>query len=169
MTYWGNALLYSLLVLVTKLCPSLCDPMDCSPPGSSAHEILQARILEWVAILLSRGSSPLRNQTQGSCVAGIFFTIWPLGKPIIFLESLFHSHLNELTSYNCKTLRKQYKRNLKISGTSLAVQGLRLCALKARDAGSVLCQRTKILHAAQREKNKRNLKFFSKSASNSKS
>ena len=77
----------------------------------------------------------------------------PLGKPIIFLESLFHSHLNELTSYNYKTLRKQYKRNLKLSGTSLAVQGLRLCALKTRDAGSVSGQRNKILHAAQRKKN----------------
>ena len=37
-------------VLVTQLCPTLCDPMDCSPPGSSAHGILQARILEWTAI-----------------------------------------------------------------------------------------------------------------------
>ena len=43
--------------LVTKLCLTLCDPMDCSPPGSSVHGILQARILEWVAIPFSRGSS----------------------------------------------------------------------------------------------------------------
>ena len=42
---------------VTQLCPTLCDPMDCSPPGSSIHGILQARILEWVAISFSRGSS----------------------------------------------------------------------------------------------------------------
>ena len=41
--------------LVAQVCPSLCDPMDCSPPGSSAHGILQARILEWVAICFSRG------------------------------------------------------------------------------------------------------------------
>ena len=39
---------------VTQSCPTLCDPVDCSPPGSSVHEILQARILEWVAILFSR-------------------------------------------------------------------------------------------------------------------
>ena len=37
-------------VLVTQLCPTLCDPIDCSPPGSSVHGIFQARILEWVAI-----------------------------------------------------------------------------------------------------------------------
>ena len=45
-------------------CPTLCDSMDCSPPGSSVHEILQARILEWVAMPFSRGSSPPRDQTQ---------------------------------------------------------------------------------------------------------
>ena len=43
-------------------CPTLCDPMDCSPPGSSVHEILQLRILEWVAIFSSRGSSRTRDQ-----------------------------------------------------------------------------------------------------------
>ena len=43
-------------VLVTPLCPTLCDPTDCSPPGSSVHGILQARILQWVAIPFSRGS-----------------------------------------------------------------------------------------------------------------
>ena len=55
---------------------TLCDPMDCSPPGSSVHGILQARILEWVAISFSRGSSQPRDRTQVSCIAGRFFTIW---------------------------------------------------------------------------------------------
>ena len=50
--------------------------MDCSLPGSSVHGILQARILEWEAILFSRGSSWLRDQTQVSCTAGRFFTVW---------------------------------------------------------------------------------------------
>ena len=45
---------------------SFCNPMDCSPPGSSVHEILQARILEWVAVSFSRGSSRPRDQTQVS-------------------------------------------------------------------------------------------------------
>ena len=56
-----------LCVLHAQLCPTLCDPMDCSPPGSSVHGILQARILEWVAIPFSRGSSQPRDQTQVSC------------------------------------------------------------------------------------------------------
>ena len=48
--------------LVTQSCPTLCDPIDYSPPGSSAHGFLQARILELVAIPFSRGSSQPRNQ-----------------------------------------------------------------------------------------------------------
>ena len=56
---------------VIQLCPTLCDPMDCSPPGSSVHGILQARILEWVAIPFSRGSSWPRNQTWVSWVSCI--------------------------------------------------------------------------------------------------
>ena len=50
--------------------------MDCSPPGSSVHGILQARILEWLAIPFSRGSSQPRDQTWASCISGRFFTIW---------------------------------------------------------------------------------------------
>ena len=64
------------IVLLAQLCPTLCDPKDCSPPGSSVHEILQARILEWVAIPFPRGSSQLSDHTQVSCFAGRFFTIW---------------------------------------------------------------------------------------------
>ena len=48
---------------VAQLCLTLCDPMDCSPPGSSTHGILQVRVLEWVAISSSRGSSQPRDQT----------------------------------------------------------------------------------------------------------
>ena len=57
-------------------CPGLYNPMDCSPPGSSVHGILQAKILEWVAVPSSRGSSPPRDQTcifYVSCLAGWFF------------------------------------------------------------------------------------------------
>ena len=53
---------------------TLCDPMDCSPPGSSVPGILQARILEWVTTPSSRGSPQPRDQTQVSCLAGGFFT-----------------------------------------------------------------------------------------------
>ena len=60
--------------LVTQACLTLCDaPMDCSLPGSSVHGISQTRILQWVAIPFSRGSSLLRHHTR---MAGIFFTVW---------------------------------------------------------------------------------------------
>ena len=55
---------------VAQSCPTLCDPTDCSPSGSSVHGISQARVLEWVAISFSRGSSPPRDWTQVSCTAG---------------------------------------------------------------------------------------------------
>ena len=57
-------------------CPTLCDPMDCSPPSSSVHGIFQARILEWVTISFSRRSSRHRDWTQVSCIIGRHFTIW---------------------------------------------------------------------------------------------
>ena len=63
-------------VLVTQSSLTLCDPLDCSLSGSSVHGILQARILEWVAIPFSRGSSRPRDWTQLSYTAGIFFTVW---------------------------------------------------------------------------------------------
>ena len=62
--------------LVAQLCSTLCDPMDCSPQGSSVHGIPQARILEWVAISFSEGSSRPRDQTLVSCIAGRRFTLW---------------------------------------------------------------------------------------------
>ena len=59
-----------------RLCLTYCNSMDCSLPGSSVHGILQARILERVAIPFSRGSSWPRDWPQVSCIAGGFFTIW---------------------------------------------------------------------------------------------
>ena len=53
---------------VAQSCPTLCDPVHCSPPSSSVHGIFQARVLEWVAISFSRGSSRPRDQTQVSCI-----------------------------------------------------------------------------------------------------
>ena len=54
----------------------LCNPKDCSLPGSPVHGILEARILEWVAIPFSRVSSWPRDQTRVSCITGRFFTVW---------------------------------------------------------------------------------------------
>ena len=64
------------LVLVARSCPTLCNPMDCSPPGSSVHGISQARILEWVASFFSRGSSWPRDRTWVSWAAGKLFAVW---------------------------------------------------------------------------------------------
>ena len=63
-------------VLPAQLCPIICHPMDCSPPGCSVRGILQARTLEWVAISFSRGASPPRDRTS----SGGFFTTAPPGK-----------------------------------------------------------------------------------------
>ena len=63
-------------VLVTQSCLTLCNPMDYSLPESSVLGILQARILEWVAILFSRGSSWPKGWTWVSCIASRFFTLW---------------------------------------------------------------------------------------------
>ena len=63
-------------VLVAQLCPTLCDPMGCSPPASSVHGILQARILEWVAIPFFCRSFWPRDWLRVSSTAGGFFTIW---------------------------------------------------------------------------------------------
>ena len=61
-------------MLVAQLCLILCDPTDCGPPGFSVLGILQARILEWIAISLSRGSSRPRDRTCISCTADRVFT-----------------------------------------------------------------------------------------------
>ena len=77
-------------------CSTLCNPMDCSPPGSSVHGILLTRILEWVAIPFSRGFSWPRDRTPvSSCIAGRFFTAEPLAFQLNFFT--FESFPNHLT------------------------------------------------------------------------
>ena len=60
---------------VAQSCPTLCDPMDCSLPGSSVHGIFQAIVLEWIAISFSRGSSQSRDQTRVSRIVNRHFTV----------------------------------------------------------------------------------------------
>ena len=66
---------WCVCVCVAQLCPTLCNPMDCSLPGSSVHGIFQARVLEWVAIPFLRISSQARDRTTVSCISGGFFII----------------------------------------------------------------------------------------------
>ena len=80
-----------------------CDPMDCSMPGSSVRGILQARILEWVALSFFRGSSWPRNQTWVSCIAGRWFTSWAMREAHVKTLSIFKSNREERNADHCKT------------------------------------------------------------------
>ena len=88
----------SLCVLAPQSCPTLWDPIDWGLPGSSVHGILQARILGWVAIPWSRGSSQSRDQTPVSCIAGRFFTAEPPGKPC---STSFLAYKSPLLQISC--------------------------------------------------------------------
>ena len=101
-------LLAAVLCWVTLSCPTLCDPMDGSPPGSPDHVILQARILEWVAMPSTRGSSQPRDQTQVSLIAGRFFAMRAIKTTI----KLFHSHA--LKSCNDFLLPVSYLTSLSV-------------------------------------------------------
>ena len=81
--WWGVTpmIMLGCCCSIPKLCPTLWDPMECSPPVSSVLGISQTRILEQVAISFSRGSSWLRDWTHVSCLAGGFFTTEPPEKP----------------------------------------------------------------------------------------
>ena len=81
---------------VAQSCPTLCDPMDYSISGSSVHGIFQARVLEWIAIAFSRGSSWPRNRTRVSRIAGRRFTLW---------AAVYTSHNNE--QYLCCNFKHQ--------------------------------------------------------------
>ena len=90
---------------VAQSCLTLCDPMDCSPPGASIHGIFQARVLEWVAISFSRGSSPPRNRTQVSCIIGRRFTVWATREVYthylyIYIHTHTHTHTQGLRKNN---------------------------------------------------------------------
>ena len=68
---------------VAQSCLTLCDPMDCSLPGSSVHGIFQATVLEWIAISFSRGSSQPRDWTQVTHIVDRRFTIWATREVLI--------------------------------------------------------------------------------------
>ena len=98
-----NQLWKKVKVLVAQLCLTLCDPVGCSPLGSSVHSIHQARILEWVAIPFSRRASRQRDQTQVSCTAGRFFTFWAT-RDLDFKNYIFSS----FTTDNISTTGKLF-------------------------------------------------------------
>ena len=73
---WFTARGSSASGMCAQPCPTLCDLMDCSPPGSSVHRVFQTRILEWVAIFFPKGSSWSRDQTVVSCIGGWILHHW---------------------------------------------------------------------------------------------
>ena len=77
---------------VAQSCPTLCGPVDCSLPGSAVHGIFQARVLEWVIISFSRGSSQLRDWTRIAHIVGRHFTVWATKgsyTPLVLLSNCF--------------------------------------------------------------------------------
>ena len=138
---------------VAQSCPTLCDPMDCSLQGSSIHRIFQARMLEWVAISFSRGSSWPRDWTWVFHIAGRCFTVWATKEAVIWLSAVLIIALvltNSLVILAGWFLLTDFKDHI-ISwiGTSLAVQWLRLCTSTAGDMHSMPGRGTKISHATQ--------------------
>ena len=93
-------------VLVSKLCLTLCNFMNCNPPGSSVHGILQTRILEWVAVSYSRGSSQPRDQIQISGTAGIFFTTWATRQAKVITSKVLEEGIDSNVKYRELKLRK---------------------------------------------------------------
>ena len=86
-------------------CPTICNTMNCSPPGSPVHGILQARILEWIAMSSSRGSSWPRDQTLISCfyIVGGFFTHWGTWEVPLMKESFPYSFISPIIYYSIMT------------------------------------------------------------------
>ena len=84
--FFGSVIHLLFCCLVAQSCPTLCDPMDCSPPGSSVLGISQARTLEWVAISCFRGSSPPRDRTLVTCISRYILYCWATREaPLIHL------------------------------------------------------------------------------------
>ena len=126
---------WTLTVLVTQLCLTDWDPMDCSLPGSSVHGILQARILEWVAMPSSRGSYWPRDWIWASCIAGRFSTVWAtreapkkwvyakqtsyrlsLGKLMCWNDALKHQLLKLMTVITNLETNRCRRNSLKVTG-----------------------------------------------------
>ena len=88
-----------------------CDPMDCSPPGSSVHGIYQAGILEWVIISFSRGSSWPRDRTQVSHIADRFVSVWATREALLWRYfSIFTGLCNYQHDLNLKHFHHQRRK-----------------------------------------------------------
>ena len=105
-SHQGKVNEWSDLILGHSVMSNSCNPMACSPPGSSVHGILQARILEWVSIPFSRGSSWPRDWSWVSHIAGRFFTIWvpreaQISRGVCRYSALLSWELSTESLFNC--------------------------------------------------------------------
>ena len=93
---------------MAKLCLTLCNPMDCTPPGSSVHEISQASTLAWVAMSFSRGSSRHRDRSQVSCISRwILYHLSYQRSPLTTLQNSLNKNSN-LVSYHSRYLQLSF-------------------------------------------------------------
>ena len=109
--YLAQGFKWILCCVSHSVVPILCDPMDHSPPGSSVHGILQARILAWVAIPFSRWSRS-RNQTWVSNIAGRFFTIWATREDLNGFWLLLNCKLPQKTVWRHDGFKKKKQTQL---------------------------------------------------------
>ena len=118
---------------VSQSCMTLCDPVDCSPPGSSVHGILQARILEWGAISFSRGSSWPRDRTQVSRIVGRHFNLWATRETRIAKDSRLRLAESKQLYWYCQR-RENLRKNFNITekDSSDYCYKLNPCVLKFR-------------------------------------
>ena len=91
---------------VIHFCPILCDPMDCSPPGFSVHELFQARILEWVAISSSRGSFRPRDRTHVLCIGRQILSHWATCEAPFFIKIYEKSFIKCPSNYTWGNLKE---------------------------------------------------------------
>ena len=140
---WGTCIRKGKESEVAQSCPTLRDPMDCSLSGSSIHGIFQARVLEWIAISFSRGSSRPRNWTWVSRIAGRCFTVWATRAPVYLQGKFLKVELlgwrvciyNFLTSLPvgplkrlCQLTFRLFSHTLTSTGMSSLLLGFRFCS-----------------------------------------
>ena len=109
----------SVCVLCAQLCPTLCDRMDGSPPGSPVPEISQARILEWVALSFSRGSSPPRDQTRVSWISCISRWILFFFYPMVYtVHGILQARILEWVAFPFSRGSPQPRDRIQVSRTA---------------------------------------------------
>ena len=115
LSFWMNDMIYLEMLTcehmcsVAQSCPILCDPMDCSPPGSSVRRILLARILEWIAIFSSKESSWPRDPTSISCIPciGRWINLYSWNKYDLLIIYSYNSSLNYVGVKTANPLHSQ--------------------------------------------------------------